>query len=100
MALAETVPYILLFLVLISVAGSVTYIGLSAGNPDTRDEIQKHVSILTVVNLLTTIFLGFLLYYYLLSSPASFFPFTIFVMMFNMFLGIMAVSISILQKMS
>jgi hypothetical protein len=96
--LKETIPYILLVLVLGSVAGSVAYIGMSAGNPDTRNELQKHVAILTTVNLLTCILLGFLLYYYILTNNASFFPFTIFMLTFNMFLGIMSVSIAVLQQ--
>lgn len=98
MQLRETVPYILVFLVLGSVSASVAYIGYSAGNPDTRNELQKNVAILTTVNLLTTIFLGFLLYYYILSNPTSFIPFIIVMLTFNTFLGIMAVSISVLQK--
>ena len=98
MNLSQIVPYILLFLVMASVAGSVTYIGLTAGNPDTRNELQKHVAILGITNLLTCILLGFLLYNYLLSNPASFFPFAIFLMTFNIFLSVMAVSISVLQQ--
>jgi hypothetical protein len=100
MNLREMVPYLLLVLVLASVAASVGYIGYSAGNPDTRNEIQKHVAILTTVNLLTSLFLGFLLYYYILSNPASFIPLTLFMLTFNMFLGIMATSIAVLQQVS
>jgi hypothetical protein len=96
--LKETIPYILLVLVLASVAGSVAYIGMSAGNSDTRNELQKHVAILTTVNLLTSVLLGFLLYYYILMNSSSFFPFTIFMLTFNMFLGIMAVSVAVLQQ--
>ncbi len=96
--LKEAVPYILLVLVLASVIGSVAYIGMSAGNPDTRNELQKHVAILTTVNLLTTILLGFLLYYYITMNQSAFLPFTIFMTSFNMFLGIMSVSIAVLQQ--
>lgn len=98
MNLKDAIPYILLVLVLVSVAGSVIYIGLSAGNPDTRNELQKNVAILTSVNLLTTVLMGFLLYYYILTHQDSFFPFTIFMLTFNMFLGIMSVSIAVLQQ--
>lgn len=100
MDLTRATPYILVTLVLASVAASVGYIGYSAGNPDTRNEIQKHIAILTSVNILTSLFLGFLLYYYVLSSPGSFLPLTIVMMTFNMFLGIMGVSISVLQQSS
>jgi hypothetical protein len=96
--LRDSIPYILLFLVICSVIGSVAYIGVSAGNPDTRNELQKHVAILTTVNLLTCFFLGFLLYYYILMNQSSFLPFTIFMLTFNTFLGIMAVSIAVLQQ--
>jgi hypothetical protein len=96
--LKDSIPYILLVLVLASVAGSVAYIGMSAGNPDTRNELQKHVAILTTVNLLTTVLLGFLLYYYILTHQDAFFPFTIFMLTFNMFLGIMSVSVAVLQQ--
>lgn len=97
-SLKETVPYILLVLVLASVTGSVAYIGMSAGNPDTRNELQKHVAILTTVNLLTAILMGFLLYYYILMNQSSFLPFTIFMLTFNLFLGILSVSIAVLQQ--
>lgn len=100
MNLSDFVPYLIVFLTLASVAGSITYIALTAGNPDTRNEIQKHVAVLTTVNLLVSIFLGFLLYMYILRSPSSFFPFTIAMQSFNMFLGIMAVSIAVMQQMS
>ena len=96
--LKDSIPYILLVLVLASVTASVAYIGMSAGNPDTRNELQKHVAILTTVNLLTSILIGFLLYYYILMNQSSFLPFTIFMTTFNMFLGIMAVSIAVLQQ--
>ena len=99
-ALRDIIPYILLVLVLASVTGSVAYIGMSAGNPDTRNELQKHVAILTTVNLLTCILLGFLLYSYILMNQASFLPFTIFMLTFNMFLGIMSVSIAVLQQLN
>lgn len=97
-SLKEAVPYVLLVLVLASVIGSVAYIGMSAGNPDTRNELQKHVAILTTVNLLVSILMGFLLYYYILMNQASFLPFTIFMLTFNMFLGILSVSIAVLQQ--
>lgn len=96
----DSVPYVLVGLVLVSVAVSVIYIGMSAGNSDTRNELQKQISILTAANVITTIFLGFLMYYYVLSNTQMFVPFTIFMMSFNLFLGIMAVSIGVLQQFS
>lgn len=96
----DSVPYILVGLVLVSVAVSVIYIGMSAGNSDTRNELQKQISILTGTNVITVIFLGFLMYYYVISNSQMFLPFTIFMMTFNLFLGIMAVSISVLQQLS
>lgn len=98
MNLTDLVPYLLLFLVLASVATTVIYLGVNAGNVDVKNEVQKHIAVLTVTNLLTSIFLGFLLYYYILSNPASFMPFTLFMLVFNMFLGIMSVSIAVLQQ--
>jgi hypothetical protein len=96
----DSVPYILVGLVLVSVATSVIYIGMSAGNSDTRNELQKQIGILTGTNVLTVIFLGFLMYYYVLSNTQMFLPFTIFMMSFNLFLGIMSVSIAVLQQLS
>lgn len=96
----DSVPYILVGLVLLSVAISVIYIGMSAGNSDTRNELQKQIGILTGTNVVTVIFLGFLMYYYVLSNVQAFVPFTIFMMSFNLFLSIMAVSISVLQQLS
>jgi hypothetical protein len=99
-SMQDSVPYILVGLVLVSVAVSVIYIGMSAGNSDTRNELQKQISILTGTNVITVIFLGFLMYYYVISNTQMFLPFTIFMMTFNLFLGIMAVSISVLQQLS
>jgi hypothetical protein len=96
----ETIPYILVGLIFISVAVSVTYIGMSAGNSDTRNELQKQISILTAANALTVVVLGFLIYYYVMSNTQMFVPFSIFMMSFNLFLGILAVSISVLQQLS
>ncbi len=96
----DSVPYILVGLVLVSVATSVIYIGMSAGNSDTRNELQKQIGILTGTNVLTVIFLGFLMYYYVLSNTQMFLPFTIVMMSFNLFLGIMSVSIAVLQQVS
>jgi hypothetical protein len=96
----DSVPYLLVGLVLVSVAVSVIYIGMSAGNSDTRNELQKQIGILTGTNVLTVIFLGFLMYYYVLSNTQMFLPFTIFMMSFNLFLGIMSVSIAVLQQLS
>jgi hypothetical protein len=98
--LSQSVPYLLVGLVFVSVASSVIYIGMSAGNSDTRNELQKQVAILTGTNVLTSIFLGFLLYYYLMSNIDMLVPFTAFMVTFNLFLGIMAVSISVLQQLS
>lgn len=98
--LQQSVPYILVALVLISVASSVIYIGMSAGNSDTRNELQKQIAILTGTNVITSLFLGFLIYYYLMSHIDMLLPFTAFMTTFNLFLGIMAVSIAVLQQLS
>ena len=99
MDIKELLPYILVFVVLASVATSVGYIGYSSsGNQNSRNELQKHVAILTTVNLLTAILLGILFYYYIQTSSASFVPFTIIMMTFNLFLSIMAVSIAVLTQ--
>jgi ACR3 family arsenite efflux pump ArsB len=96
----DSLPYVLVGLVLVSVAVSVIYIGMSAGNSDTRNELQKHIGILTATNVVTVFFLGFLMYYYLTSNSDMILPFTVFMTSFNLFLGIMAVSVSVLQQLS
>jgi hypothetical protein len=96
----EVLPYALVGLVLISVAVSVVYIGMAAGNSDTRNELQKHIGILTATNIVTVFFLGFLMYYYLISNTQMILPFTVFMASFNLFLGIMAVSVAVLQQLS
>ncbi len=100
MAFQDSLPYVLTGLVLLSVAVSVIYIGMSAGNSDTRNELQKHIGILTATNVVTVFFLGFLMYYYLTSNTQMLLPFTVFMTTFNLFLGIMAVSVSVLQQLS
>lgn len=98
--LQDSIPYLLVGLVLLSVSVSVVYIGMSAGNSDTRNELQKQIAILTGTNSLAVIFLGFLIYYYIMSNIQMLVPFTVFMITFNMFLAIMAVSISVLQQLS
>ena len=95
-----SLPYVLVGLVVVSVATSVIYIGMAAGDSNTRNELQKHISILTAANVLTVLFLCFLSYYYLTSNTQMILPFTVFMSTFNMFLGIMAVSVSVLQQLS
>lgn len=99
-SLQTAIPYALVGLVLFSVSGSLIYMGMSAGNPDTRNELQKHIGILIAANVLTCIALGFLLYYYLMSNTAMLLPFTAFMSTFNLFLAILAVSISVLQQLA
>ena len=96
----DSLPYVLVGFVLVSVAVSVIYIGMAAGNSDTRNELQKHIGILTATNIITVFFLGFLMYYYLLSNTQMILPFTVFISSFNLFLGIMAVSVAVLQQLS
>lgn len=101
MDIKQLLPYMLIGIILTSVAVSVGYIGYSAsGNQNNRNELQKHVAILTTVNLLTAIFLGVLFYYYIQMNSASFVPFTIIMMTFNLFLSIMSVSIAVLTQSS
>ena len=94
------IPIVLVLVVLLSVAFSVSYIGMSAGSSDTRNELQKQVGILTAVNSITVIILGFLMYYYILGNPSSFVQFTVIMLTFVLFMSIMAVSISVLQQMN
>jgi hypothetical protein len=100
MEMSEIFPYILVFIVLTSVAVSVGYIGYSAGNQNSRNELQKHVAILTTVNLLTCLFLGILFFYYIQMNRVAFIPFTIIMLTFNLFLSIMSVSIAVLTQSS
>jgi len=96
----EYLPYLLVGVVLIGVATSVIYMGMSAGSSDTRNELQKQIGILTGTNVVTVLFLGFLIYYYIMSNVQMLIPFTVFMLTFNLFLGIMAVSIAVLQQLS
>jgi len=100
MNLKEATPYILIFIVLVSVAASLGYIGSQSGNSNTRNEIQKQVGILATTNALGSIFLGILLYYYVQINPESFVPFTIIMLTFNLFLSIMSTSIAVLVQSS
>lgn len=100
MNLKEATPYVLVSVVLISVAISLSFIGKSSGNANTRNELQKQVGILTTVNLLACLILGVLLYYYIQINADSFVPFTIIMVTFNLFLSIMATSIAVLVQSS
>ena len=99
-SISDYIPYLLVGLVLLSVSVSVTYIGMSAGNSDTRNELQKQLGILTATNVITVIFLGFLMYYYLLSNTQAIIPFTVSMITVNLFLSITAVSVAVLQQLS
>lgn len=94
------VPMILMVVVLISMIVSIIYVARSGGNEDTRNELQKNVSVVAAVNLLISMALGFLFYYYISSNPSSFFPFMIIISTFNMFLAILGISVAVLQKLS
>ena len=100
MNIKEALPYILIFIVLVSVAGSLIYIASQSGNQNTRNEIQKHVGILSTVNGVAALLLGILLYYYIQITPESFVPFTIIMLTFNLFLSIMSTSIAVLVQSS
>jgi hypothetical protein len=93
-------PVLLLIVVLILIIVSVVQIAKSSGNEDTRNELQKSVSILVGTNLAITIPLGALLYYYISTNPSALTPFTIIMLTFNLFLGILAVGVSTLQQLS
>jgi hypothetical protein len=98
--LQEATPYLLVALVIISIGGSVTYIGSSAGNSDVRNELQKHMAVITSINVLLSMVIGTLLYYYVTGNTSSFIPVTIFMLSFNIFMTIMCVSVTALQKIS
>lgn len=100
MNIKEAVPYVLVAVVLICIAVSLSFIGQSSGNPNTRNELQKQVGILTTVNLLACLILGVLLYYYIQINSEAFVPFTIIMITFNLFLSIMATSIAVLVQSS
>ena len=98
--LQEATPYLLVALVIISIGGSVSYIGSSAGNANVRNELQKHMAVITAINVLLSIAIGTLLYYYVTGNTSSFIPVTIFMLLFNIFMTIMCVSVTALQKIS
>ncbi len=98
--ISDYIPYLLVGLVLLSVSVSVIYMGMSAGNTDTRNELQKQLGILTGTNVITVIFLGFLMYYYLLSNTQAIVPFTVVMLSVNLLLSITAVSVAVLQQLS
>ena len=100
MNLKEATPYILIFLLLLSVTASLAYIGAQSGSSNTRNEIQKQIGILGTVNALGAVFLGILLYYYVQINPESFVPFSIIMLTFNLFLSIMSTSIAVLVQSS
>ncbi len=100
MNIKEAAPYVLVSIVLISIAVSLSFIGKSSGNPNTRNELQKQIGILTTVNLLASLILGVLLYYYIQINADSFVPLTIIMITFNLFLSIMSTSIAVLVQSS
>ena len=100
MGFKEAVPYLLILAVLSCVGVTVGYISYAAGTSDNRNELQKHISILTAVNVFIVLTLGFLFYYYVQKNIDSFIPMTIILTCFNMFLSIMAVSVATLQQVS
>lgn len=100
MNIKEAAPYVLVSIVLVSIAVSLSFIGQSSGNANTRNELQKQIGILTTVNLLASLILGVLLYYYIQINADSFVPLTIIMLTFNLFLSIMSTSIAVLVQSS
>ncbi len=100
MNIKEAAPYVLVSVVLISIAVSLSFIGKSSGNANTRNELTKQIGILTTINLLASLILGVLLYYYIQINADSFVPLTIIMLTFNLFLSIMSTSIAVLVQSS
>ena len=100
MGFKEAVPYLMLLAVLTSVGVTVGYIGFAAGTSDSRNELQKHIAVLTATNMFVVLVLGVLYYYYIQMNSSSFVPMTILITSFNTFLSIMSVSIAVLQQVS
>lgn len=94
------VSWLLVTVVLFLSGFSIIYMSRGIGDENTRNELQKQISILAITNSIMIIFLGFLLYQYIGTQPQNTLPFMIIVSTFNMFLGIMAISIAVLQKLS
>jgi hypothetical protein len=86
MNIKEAAPYVLVSIVLISIAVSLSFIGQSSGNANTRNELQKQIGILT--------------YYYIQINGDAFVPLTIIMLTFNLFLSIMSTSIAVLVQSS
>jgi hypothetical protein len=100
MGFKEAVPYLMLIAVLTSVGITVGYIGFAAGTSDSRNELQKHIAVLTATNMFVVLVLGVLYYYYVQMNTAAFVPMTILIVSFTLFLAIMSVSIAVLQQVS
>ena len=94
------ISWLLVAVVLFLSGFSTIYMARGIGDENTRNELQKQVSILAITNAIMIIFLGFLLYQFIGTQPQNTLPFIIVISTFNMFLGIMAISIAVLQKLS
>lgn len=92
--------WLLVAVVLFLSGFSIIYMSRGVGDENTRNELQKQIGILATTNSIMIIFLGFLLYQYIGTQPQNTLPFMIIVSTFNMFLGVMAISIAVLQKLS
>jgi uncharacterized membrane protein HdeD (DUF308 family) len=99
-AIAQYVPYILVGVILILIGGSVIYVATQVGTNDTRNELQKSIAVLAIGNIVGSILLGFLLYFYMTQNPDTALPLIAVMFMFSIFLSIMSLSVSLVQKLN
>lgn len=94
----ETVYTLLVGLTTLLTIVSVILIISSSSSKPTTNEIKVYLATLTTVNLLVMLFLGYLIYDYLLKTPSALIPMTLLMIVFNFFITILSFSISIQQK--
>ena len=94
----ETVYSLLVGLTTILTIVSVSLIMTSSSSNPSTDQLKVYLATLTTVNLLVMIFLGYLVYDYILKSPSSLIPITLLMITFNLFISILSFSIALQQK--
>jgi len=94
----ETVYSLLVGLTTILTIVSVSLIMSSSSSNPPTDQLKVYLATLTTVNLLVMIFLGYLVYDYILKTPSSLIPITLLMITFNLFISIISFSIAVEQK--
>ncbi len=89
-----------LFILLGGLAGVIVALSFFAGNKDNLQEVQKNLSIITGTSSVLLLLAGIFFFIYIRVNPQAFVPAMIILNVLSLEVGLVAVSVAVLQKTS